>query len=122
MEDFASQKDWIGKLFLPLNAILTQLASAMNGQVTFGDNVPTFTKVISGSSLSLPLRFQFSGSFTPVQMIIAQATKDGSPIALAGAWSLSGDTITVSKLYEVSESGNSPIASGSKYNIVLRFN
>lgn len=122
MEDFATQKDWIGKLFLPLNSILTQLATAMNAQVTFGDNIPTFTKTLSGSTLTLPQRFQFTGSYTPVEMRVAQATKDGTPVTMVGAWSISGDTITVSELYEVTASGNVPIASGSKYNIVLRFN
>lgn len=122
MEDFPSQRDWIGKLFLPINTILTQVAAAMDAQVTLGENVPTFTKVISGNTLSLPQRFQFVGSFTPTQMIIAQATKDGTPIAMAGAWSINGDAITVSKLYEITEDGNIPISAGSKYSIALRFN
>ncbi len=122
MEDFPSQRDWIGKLFLPINTILTQLASTMNAQVNFGDNIPTFTKVLSASSLTLPQTFQFAGSFVPVQMIVAQATKDGTPIAMVGAWTISGDTITVNKLYEIAATGNIPVASGSKYNITLRFN
>ena len=34
----------------------------------------------------------------------------------------SGDTITVNKLYEVSESGNTLLTTGPKYSILLRFN
>jgi hypothetical protein len=122
MEDFPTERDWIGKLFLPLNTILTQVGSALNADTSFGDNIPTFTKVIAGSNLSLPQKFQFVGSFSPTQMVIAQATKDGVPIAMAGAWSISGDTITVNKLYEIDATGNIPIANGPKYSIVLRFN
>jgi hypothetical protein len=122
LEDFPTQKEWISTLFLPLNSVLSQLTQALNGQVELGDNIPSFTKVLSGSNLSLPLSFQVDGGFTPSQMIVAQAFKAGAPIAMVGAWSQSGDTLTVSKLFEVTEDGNVPLASGTKYSISLRFN
>lgn len=120
LEDFPNQRDWIGTLFLPLNQTLEQVCQALNGQVTAGDNIPTFTKVITGSNLTLPMTFKM-GTFSPTQMVVAQAVKAGSPIAMVGAWSVSGDTITVSKLYEVSEAGNAPVSSGTKYTIALKF-
>lgn len=120
LEDFPNQRDWIGTLFLPLNQTLEQVCQALNGQITAGDNIPTFTKVITGSNLTLPMTFKM-GTFSPTQMVVAQAVKAGSPIAVVGAWSVSGDTITVSKLYEVSEAGNAPVSSGTKYSITLRF-
>lgn len=121
LEDFPTQRAWIETLFFPLNNVLAQVTQALNGQVTAGDNIPAFTKVISGSNLTLPQSFQLEGKFIPKQMVVAQALKTGSPIAMVGAWSISGDTITVNKLYEISESGNTALASGSKYTIVLTF-
>lgn len=121
LENFQTQRDWIGTLFLPLNSVLSQVTEALNGQITAGDNIPAFTKVLSGSNLTLPQSFQVGANFTPTQMVIAQAVKAATPIAMVGAWSQSGDTISVSKIFEVSEEGNIPLASGTKYSIVLRF-
>lgn len=120
LEDFPSQRDWIDTLFLPLNNVLSQITGALNGQIT-ADNIPTFTKVISGSNLTLPFNFKLEGSFVPSQMVVTQASKTGSPIAMVGAWSINGDTITVSKLFEVSEDGNTSIVTGTKYSISMRF-
>lgn len=121
LEDFPTQRDWIGTLFLPLNSVLAEVTQALNGRVTYSDNIPAFTKNISGTTLSVPLSFKLEGAFTPTQMIVAQAIKAGSPIAMAGAWSIEGDTITVNKLYEIDESGNLPLESGVRYSITLRF-
>lgn len=121
LEDFATQREWISTLFLPLNAILSQVTEALNQRITYGDNIPAFTKVLSGSNITVPQSFQLEGSFTPSQMIVAQAFKAGSPVVMAGAWSQSGDTLTVSKLFEISEDGNTPLESGQKYQISLRF-
>jgi hypothetical protein len=121
MEDFTTQKDWIGSLFLPLNSVLSEVTGALNGKLSLGDNIPTFSKVISGNNLSLPLTFKLDADFIPNEMHVAQATKAGAPIAMVGAWSISGDTITVSKLFEVTESGNVPLTTGQKYSINLRF-
>lgn len=120
LEDFPTQREWISTLFLPLNNVLSQVTEALNGQIN-SDNIPTFTKVLSGSNLTLPLSFQVDAKFLPSQMTVAQATKAGTPIVVLGAWSQSGDTITVSKLFELTEDGNSPIVTGTKYSIVLRF-
>lgn len=121
LEDFATQREWIGTLFLPLNNVLSEVTQALNGRITAGDNIPSFTKVLSGSNLTLPQSFKVDGTFTPSQMVVAQAFRAGTPIAMVGAWSQSGDTITVSQLFEVSETGNTLLASGTKYSISLKF-
>jgi hypothetical protein len=121
MEDFPSQRDWIDKLFLPLNIILAQMSQALNGQITFGDNIPSFIKVLSGQNLTVPQNFKLDVKFTPTQMIVGHAIKDGTPICMVGAWSLSGDTLTVSKLFEITEDGNIPLDPDSKYTITLKF-
>jgi hypothetical protein len=123
LEDFPSVRDWIGTLFLPLNNVLSQIVQALNGQVTFGDNIPACTKTFSGSNLSLPQRFQIDGGLKiATAMQVCQAVKAGSPIAMIGAWSQDGDTLIVSKLLEVTDAGQViPLASGTKYSITLRF-
>lgn len=121
LEDFPTQRDWIETLFLQLNNVLGQVTQALNGQITAGDNIPSFTKTLAGNNLSLPQSFKLEAKFVPTQMVVAQATKTGTPIAMIGAWSITGDTITVNKLYEISETGNTPISVGPKYSIVLTF-
>lgn len=121
LEDFPTQREWISTLFLPLNSVLSQISQALNGQVTFGENIPTFVKTVSGSNLTLPLSFQFEGAFTPTSMVVAQAFRAGSPIAMVGSWALSEDTITVPHLFELTEDGNVPLTTGEKYTITLRF-
>lgn len=121
LEDFPDQRDWIGKLFLQLNSVLQEVTGALNGKVSYGDNVTAFTKAISGETLSLPQVFKLETAFTPTEMAVVQATKNGVPITMAGAWSVSGDTITVNELFQISAAGNVPLASGNKFSIVLRF-
>lgn len=120
-EDFPTQRDWIPTLFLPLNNVLSQVTQALTAQLSIPENIPGFTKVISGSNIRLPQTFLKEGSFTPSQMVVAQAFKAGSPIAMLGAWSVDGDTVTVSQLFEVNESGMLPIDPATKYVVNLRF-
>jgi hypothetical protein len=122
LEDFPSVRDWISTLFLPLNSILSQVTQALNGQITFGDNIPSCTKTLSGSNLTLPQRFKIDGLKVATSMQVCQAIKAGAAIAMIGAWSQDGDTLTVSKLLEVADSGEIvPLATGTKYSITLRF-
>jgi hypothetical protein len=121
LEDFPSQREWISTLFLPLNSVLQQITTALNGQTTFGDNIPSFTKVLSGSNLRLPVTFQLTQKFTPTQMVVSHASREGTAITMAGAWSFSGDTVTVSELFQISASGNTALETGAKYSITLRF-
>lgn len=121
LEDFPSEQEWISTLFLPLNFTLGQVVQTLNGQTDFGDNIPSFTKLISGNNLRLPLSFQLTQKFTPTQMTVAQALREGIPITMNGAWSISGDTITVNELFQISASGNSALETGAKYMITLRF-
>jgi hypothetical protein len=121
LEDYPSQRQWISKLFQPLNFTMGQIVNALNGQITFGDNIPAFTKVLSGSNLSLPISFQVTSKLIPTVMTVGQASREGVPITMAGAWSFSGDTITVSELWEIAFTGNTALETGAKYSITLRF-
>lgn len=121
LEDFPGQQSWISTLFLPLNNVLGDVVQALNGQVTLGDNVPSFTKVLTGSGLRLPLTFRMEGKFTPSMMIVGQALRAGTPITMAGAWSIDGDTITVSELFQITSDGNTALESDVKYTIALKF-
>ena len=121
LEDFPSQKEWIGSLFLPLNSTLAAHSQALNAQITRGDNIPAFTKVFDSASLTLPLRFKLDAPFTPTQMIVGQAFKNNTAIPLVGSWSLEGDTITVNSLIEIGTTGMSTISTGDRYRFTLRF-
>lgn len=120
LEDFPTQREWIGTLFLPLNNVLSQITQALGGNLD-ASNIPTFTKIITGSNLRLPQSFKIDGNFHPTQMVVAQAIKTGSPITMVGSWAVDGDTITVSELFEITADGNVPLATGTKYTVTLKF-
>lgn len=119
-EDFVSQRDWIDKLFLPLNSVLSNVTQALSRQLD-SENIPQIVKTFEGNNLTLPIKFQNTiTGFTPTQMVIAQATKNGTPITMVGAWSYSGDTVTVSELFQITAAGNVALSSGTKFTVTIR--
>lgn len=125
IEDLPSQKDWIGKLLLPLNQFLLSVTSAINGNISFGDNIPCQTqslKFVYGSSADFPKAFVWSLSAAPVELRVCSATEDSVAIAVVIAWSYSGGQVSVSNIYKITSSGVSALTVGSLYNITLRGN
>lgn len=123
VEDFPDQKSWIGKLLLPLNQFFLSTVSAVNGNITIGDNIPCQTQVMSfvyGSSTDFPKSFKWNIPDRPLELRIASATEDGVPIALVPAWSYANGNVSITTLVKLSTSGVSELVTGSTYVVTVR--
>lgn len=122
-EDFAKQRDWIGGLLFPINQFLLSATSAINGNITFGDNIPcqtqTFTFTYGGAS-DFPKSFLWKLASKPVELRVCQASEDANPIALVPAWNYNNGQVVVDHFVKLSVDGVSSLVTGSDYNIVLR--
>jgi hypothetical protein len=122
-EDFPSEQSWIGNLFLPLNDFLTSVVGIINGNVLFGDNIPTQTQTLTVKpGTQLPLVFKYTLKPNPTELRVCRATKNGSPIALLTSWSISSGQISFFIAGEVSNGVISAPSSTSTYSIVVRIN
>jgi len=107
VEDFMDQKDWISKLFTPLNTFMESVASILSKGVSIKDNctadiqtvslnfVPTFDETI-------PVRWSLNTK--PVAMFVGNVKRvDGADFlpttAVAIQWTY--DTITGLKLTDI---------------------
>lgn len=123
-EDFPGQKDWISKLLLPINQFLLQATNAINGGITFGDNIPTVDTVLKftfGSALSdFPKSFAWNKSVRPVEVRVTSATENSTPVTLFLTWSYANNKVTISSIFKGSASGLTSLVAGATYNINLR--
>lgn len=122
-EDFdQTVQPWIGRLLSPLNTFITSVTTAINGRLTFVENVLGQEKLLSFTyaSNTLPLKFMVSFSGTVKSLQIVAATEDGSPVAVVPAWSVSGTTVSITDLVKLSSGAASTLQVGSKYNLTVR--
>lgn len=79
VEDFGSQKDWIGKLLNSLNQFMTSVVTALDNQLTFADNMSAVVKSINVPGLSsgspYPLYFNWTLKSKPVGIWLVNATE-----------------------------------------------
>lgn len=130
-EDFPSEQSWISKLLFPLNSFLISVTTALNGNITFGDNIPCQTIQLqftyNGAS-DFPKQAKWSISQNqigatispPIEVRVCSATEDGNAIALVPAWSYANGQISFAYFTKFTSSGVSALNVGSKYNIILR--
>lgn len=88
VEDFNSQKSWIGKLLSPLNQFMIQVYTALNGNLEFGVNVKGQVKTltIDTDTVSYPVRFQTTFNTKPQGLwIINVRDLSGNPTTLTNA-------------------------------------
>ena len=122
-EDYdSSVQSWIGRLLSPLNTFITNVTNAINGGLTFSDNMRGLQKSLSFvySSNTLPITFAFSFSGTPTALQVVNATENGTPTIVQAAWSYSGSTLKISDLVKLSSGAASALTSGATYNLTIR--
>jgi hypothetical protein len=122
-EDFPTQKEWISRLLFPLNQFISAAATAVNGNVTFGDNVPgqtTTLKFTYGGTTDFPKAFKWNLVVKPIELRVCQATENDVAVALVAAWSYSQSLVSVSNLFKLSTAGVVGLTQGASYNITLR--
>lgn len=123
-EDFPSEKTWISKLLLPINQFLLYTTKAINGNITFGDNIPCQTVSLAftyGGVADFPKVFKWNLPVKPVEVRVCSALENSSGIAVVIAWSYGNNgLVSISQISKISTSGVSSLTVGSVYNIVLR--
>jgi len=129
--NFPGEESWIGSLLSPINNFLLSATSALNGNITFTDNIPCqainmqftynaatdFPKIIawqlnSNASQQTPLN--------PTKLEFCNGTENGAAVALVPIWSFANATITIQNFVKLTTSGATGLVAGSSYIINLR--
>ncbi len=126
-EDFPpEQRKWIATLLAPLNSFLTDVTQAINGNLTFGENVPcqdialVFTY---GSASDFPKLAKWdlaSKNLRPKELRLCSATENGTAIAVVHSWYYDNGSVKITGIFKVTSSGIASLTSGAQYNIVFR--
>lgn len=130
-EDFPSQQSWISGLLLPINQFLLSASSALNGNITFGDNIPcqNFTMNFQyNAATDFPKILKWSLSTNsstqtpqnPFELRCCNATESGVNVTLLPTWSFANGTITISNFVKLTTSGATGLTAGATYVVYLR--
>lgn len=122
-EDYDSTiQAWIGRLLSPLNTFISSVTSAINGNLTFTDNMVGLQKTLSFSYASNTLPMSFAKSFTGTAQAleVVGATEDGVPVIVSAAWGATTTDITITDLVKFSKGAASVLKTGSQYNLTVR--
>jgi hypothetical protein len=126
VEDFPKdEQKWIGRLLFPLNQFLLAATNAINGNIAFGENIPSQDQTFNfvyGSTASFPMVYAWNLPNAPVEVRLASITENSSPIAAVISWSYSNGLVSIGSIVKLTTSGASSLTVGSTYNIVLRGN
>lgn len=99
MEDYPSQKSWIGPFLIVLNQFMTTVVSALTRNLTIVDNTTSDIKTVQLSSvpsLSAPASVSWTKSIIPVAVMVGNIrSPNGASVSLSGAvqvqWQMSSD-------------------------------
>lgn len=126
VEDFPKEEQgWIGRLLFPLNQFLLSATSAINGNITFGDNIPSQTQTFNfvyGGTSNFPMAFAWNLADRPAEIRLASITENSSAVSAVISWSYSNGLVSLGSVVKLTTSGASALTVGSTYNIVLRGN
>lgn len=126
VEDFPDQKDWIPKLFYIVNRFITDVITAVNGGLTFGENITGTEKLLDFTFISLstsfPQGFKWTLSTRPEALSVVSATKDGSPAMVAVQWEYTPDGLVqvTDAVQLTSAPAVSALTVNSRYKIRVR--
>jgi len=123
VEDFPDQKSWIGKLLSPFNSFLQNVSYALNGSLTFGQNIQGQEQLLdfTYNTNSLPLKFSISLTVKPLQLAIVQATENlSTPVALVCAWQVNNGQVWITDVTKLSNGTPSALKAGARYQLRVR--
>lgn len=123
VEDFPTEREWIGKLLFPLNQFLLSATTAINGNISLGDNIGCQTQVIQftyGSTLDFPKQFKYNLTQRPIELRVCSVTENAVPIAVVHEWEFNNGVCYINNIYKVTTSGVSNLVVGRNYSIILR--
>jgi len=131
-EDFPEQKSWIAKLLQPINSFFSSVNTILQGNVTFGDNIPcqniNLSFVSNGSDFPRFIKWNIAQNNPnpnatlppPVDVRVCGATENGVGIVVLIAWSYANGLITFPYIVKITTSGVVGLTSGASYNINMR--
>lgn len=116
-EDFREAPNWIDKLIVTLNIFMSAIYYALDGQLTFTDNVrsvlKTFTltaaSTASGNTIKLPLP-----NWKPTGVMIIQVLDNSGDTLLAApgvSWAIGQNVINIQAIHG--------LTAGHKYTVTL---
>lgn len=112
-------------MFFVINKFITDVVSALNGGVVFGDNITGVEKSLEFtyvSSSSFPVGFKWTLSTKPKALTVVSSLEDGSPFISAHAWEYT-DTglVNLTNVLKLT-AGASPanLTANSRYKLLVR--
>lgn len=87
VEDFPDQKDWIGKLFSPLNSFLRGVYQLLNKGLTFEENIAAqiHTSAFNNNTAEFPIIFKYTLGTSPTGCIVVSASDTSTSPSSLGA-------------------------------------
>ena len=90
LEDFPTQKDWLGRLISPINDFISDVTKILNGGVVFADQTlgkeHEFRFTYQSDAISLPIGFAWNYLLPPRSLIVTFSTENGSTFIPLVAW------------------------------------
>lgn len=121
VEDFPSEQEWIGRLFIQLNPFIQSLNQIFLNNIEFSNNIKSVTREYSISSFQ---EFSFQWPYkdaAPVDVRVVKGFKGSTltPTILLAAWDYSASTsqITISRMVEVNSTSVSELSGQYKFSI-----
>lgn len=132
VEDFPDQKEWIGKLFIPINDFISKVLLAVNGNIEFSSNIVGLEKeldfVYVSDEVSLPQKIQWTLTQRPKAFYLVSAFENEpssgsffSPVTLCANFIINQkNEIEINGIVKLSSTGISSLTAGKRYKILIR--
>jgi len=132
VEDFPEQKDWIGRMFLPINDFITKVLGSINGNIEFGTNIIGIEKEIDfiyvNDAISLPQKMKWTLPQRPRAYYLVSAyeglptsTTSFSPVTLCANYIINQQNeIEINGIVKLTSSGVSSLTTQKRYKILIR--
>lgn len=122
VEDFMEQKEWISKLFIPLNNFMDGTMTALNRGITLRQNMAADIKTVTLNrvpTVASPIRVQWNISQRPISVHVGQCIRtDNTAIVLTTAIGIQWDYDAINGLRLTNILGITPTAAIT-YDITL---
>lgn len=121
VEDFPTEKEWIGRLFIVLNGMIQNINQIFDQNIDFDSNIRSLTRTYEITSFQA---FKFSWPFPlnpPVSLTVLQASSGSqqTPTILMAAWEYDATltSVSVTRMVELNSSSVSELSGRYKFTI-----
>lgn len=117
VEDFQTEKNWIGKLIVPLNDYLDNLSAAVKSNLSLRDNIAGQLNTLTVTEI--PFEYRWTRADRPLGLIVIAARDVNS--AAVGGLSLPAWTTTSSGNIQVTSmpTFSTPPSSSNPYTVTI---